>query len=82
MGGVVESKASCGLLGPGKIVCGVQGTNDGALWVNQFNGTTWLGWVRVGGTILGTPACTALASGKALCAVIGVNNQASSATGP
>ena len=83
LGGLVESKASCALLvGPSQIVCGVQGTVDGALYGNQYNGTTWLGWVRVGGTILGTPACTKLASGKALCAVTGVNNQGSSATGP
>src|SRR5262249_18816401 len=39
LSGLVESKASCGLLAASQIVCGVQGTVDSALWTNQFNGT-------------------------------------------
>lgn len=82
IGGLIASKASCGALSPNNVVCAVQGTVDGALYTNRYNGTAWGGWFRNGGAIYGPPSCTSLTAGVALCAAIGVNHRAVSTTGP
>ena len=62
--------------------CGVFGLTDSALWVNEYNGSAWLSFVRVGQTTVGNPSCTTLGGGKVLCAVVGVNNKVTSTVGP
>jgi len=66
----------------GQLACATVGITDGALWVDQFNGTGWLGWTRLGGTGIGATACSSLTSGKVLCMMLGVNNKGTSVTGP
>jgi hypothetical protein len=82
LGGLVSPGGSCAAYGTGEIICGVVGVTDSALWVNQFAGAGWLGFVRVGQTALGTPGCTSLGAGKALCAIVSVNGKAWSTVGP
>jgi hypothetical protein len=55
---------------------------DSALWVDEYNGTSWLGFGRLGQTTVGNPSCTTLGGGKVLCAVVRVNNKVSSIVGP
>jgi hypothetical protein len=82
LGGLVGAKAGCASSAPSQIVCGISALTDSALWVDQFNGTSWGGFVRVGQTTVGNPSCAALGGGKVLCAVVGVNNKVSSTVGP
>jgi hypothetical protein len=82
MGGTVYSKASCGLIAAGQIVCGVIGLADSGFYVDQFNGSSWGGFVGLGQTSIGNPSCTILALPKVICTVVGVNNKVQSTVGP
>src|SRR3977135_1413478 len=75
MGGTVYSKASCGLIAAGQIVCGVIGLTDSGFYVDQFNGSNWGGFVGLGQTSIGNPSCTILALTKVICRVVGVHNK-------
>jgi len=81
LGGLV-GKSDCSTVTAANVVCATVSVQDGALWTDQFNGTSWLGWTRLGGTGLGAPSCSPLISGKVLCAMLGVNNKGTSVTGP
>jgi hypothetical protein len=70
------------MVSAGQLVCATVGISDGALWVDQFNGTSWLGWTRLGGAGIGATACSSLISGKVVCMMLGVNNKGTSVTGP
>jgi hypothetical protein len=73
-GGPLFSDPSCTGTGGGGVICGVVGTND-ALRVNRFNGTTWSGFVSLGGVVIGKPSCTYTGNvgAQGLCAVIGTD---------
>jgi hypothetical protein len=75
-------KGSCAVVASNQIVCGVFGVTDSALWVDEFNGTSWSSFTRLGQTTVGNPSCTTLGGGKVLCAVVGVNSKVSSIVGP
>lgn len=81
-GGFIASQNSCTSNGTKLVVCGAIATVDSALYADQFNGSSWLGFVKIGGTAIGNPSCTALNGGKVLCAITGVNNKVSSVVGP
>jgi len=55
---------------------------DNAFYANVYNGTSWSGWAKIGGTGLGTPSCAALGAGQIVCTVRGVNNKLISVVGP
>ena len=76
------SNASCASPSTSNVVCAVNAVSDSSLWVNQFNGTTWIGWAKRGGTDTGAPSCPPIGSGKMICVVVGINNRASSAKAP
>ena len=82
LGGVIYSRASCGVIGTSQMICGVYSVTDSGFYVNQYNGTNWLGFVGHGQTSIGNPSCTTLGGGKALCTVVGVDNKVSSTEGP
>ncbi len=82
LGGLIGTRGSCAVVTTNQIVCGGFGVTDSALWVNEFNGTAWSGFTRLGQTTVGNPSCTTLGGGKVLCAVVGVNNKVSSIVGP
>jgi hypothetical protein len=83
LGGLISSNASCASIGAGQLICGVIGQVDSVLYANQFNSTSWLGWVKIGSTTaFRNPSCASLGAGKALCAIIGTTNKASSTVGP
>jgi hypothetical protein len=82
LGGLVGPKTSCGVITTNQVVCGVFAINDAALWVDEWNGSTWLGWTRLGLTTVGNPNCVGLGNGKVLCAAVNVNNKVSSIVGP
>jgi len=50
--------------------------------VDDFNGSNWGGFAKLGQTVVGNPNCTNLSSGSVLCTVVGVNNKVSSIVGP
>jgi hypothetical protein len=81
-GGLVGTKTSCAAVAAAQLVCGVFGIPDSALWVDQFNGSSWTGFTRLGQTTIGNPSCLTLGGGKVLCAVVNVNNKVSSTVGP
>jgi hypothetical protein len=82
LGGLIGPKGSCTVITTNQLVCGVFGVTDSALWVDEFNGSGWLGFTRLGLTTVGSPSCTTLGGGRVLCAVVGVNNKVSSIVGP
>ena len=83
LGGLVFGNPSCTSINAGQLICGVIAQTDSVLYTNQFNGTSWLGWVKVGtATGIRSPSCTLLTAGKALCAIVGVANKAASTVGP
>ena len=55
---------------------------DGQLYVDEYNGSAWLGFAKLGQTVIGTPNCANLTTGVVLCTVVGVNNKVSSIVGP
>jgi len=82
LGGPVASKGACSLLSTGQLICGAIFLTDSALYVNDYNGSSWLGFVKVGQTAIGTPSCVNLNIGSVLCAVVGVNSKTFSTVGP
>ena len=82
MSGLAGTRAGCASQAASHLVCGVFGIIDSALWVDQYNGSAWSGFARLGQTTVGNPSCVALGSGKVLCAVVGVNNKVTSTVGP
>ena len=82
-GNVFPNRASCASPSAGSLVCTFVNVQDALLYTQIFNGTSWTGYTKVGGSpFIGGPSCTTLASEKVMCVVVGVNNQASSVTGP
>jgi len=81
-GGLIGPKGSCAVITTNQLVCGVFGVIDSALWVNEFTGTQWTGFQRLGQTTVGSPSCTTLGGGKVLCTAVGVNSKVSSIVGP
>ncbi len=81
--GSVMSRTSCAITTAGTLVCGWINAADSLLYESTFNGSSWSGYVKVGGPpIVSGPACAPLRSGKVLCLVVGLNNQALSTVGP
>jgi hypothetical protein len=81
--GYVAPRTSCALLSAGSITCAWIDIPDSLLYVDTFNGTSWTGYVKVGGSpFVGGPTCTTFASGAAMCVTVGINNQTFSVTGP
>ncbi len=78
------SKPSCAPVSSGQLVCGIISSDqvDSALWVIQFNGTSWSPWTKLGKSGIGAPSCSTLGTGKVLCSIVQVNNGAVSVTGP
>src|SRR5450755_568624 len=58
LGGSVNENAGCTAQSAGLLVCGVIGALDNAFYGNVYNGSSWLGWAKIGGLGVGTPACT------------------------
>ena len=82
LGGVVASKGGCSVLTSGQLICGAISITDSALYVNDYNGATWGGFVKLGQTVVGDPNCINLSSGRVLCTVVNVNNKVFSTVGP
>ena len=77
LGGLVPANPVAPEFTAGQLACATVGINDGALWVDQSDGTAgWDGRIRSPG--VGTLACSSLTSGKVLCTVLGVRNKGSS----
>jgi hypothetical protein len=68
--------------GPGLLVCGAIGELDSAFYADVYNGSSWEGWIKIGGTGIGIPACGALGAGRVVCIVMDVNNKLTSVVGP
>jgi hypothetical protein len=82
LGGAVSNNANCTTQAAGLAICGAIGELDGAFYADVYNGSSWEGWVKVGGTGLGIPACGALGTGQVVCVVMGINNKLTSVVGP
>ena len=65
----ITSDPSCAAGLRAAVVCGVRGS-DSALYVSQFNGTTFSPFQFEGGTLAGAPSCA-----FAVCAVRGTNSE-------
>jgi hypothetical protein len=81
LGGAVSNNANCTTQAAGLAICGAIGELDGAFDADVYNGSSWEGWVKVGGTGLGIPACGALGTGQVVCVVMGINNKLTSVVG-
>ena len=71
LGGTIASNPRCAEDAAGLVVCAVRGT-DSMLYVNQFDGTRWLGFQNVGGAsfpLLFDPACVSDGINPARCIV-------------
>ncbi len=82
LGGTVSNNANCTTQGAGLVVCGAIGELDNAFYADVYNGASWGGWIKIGGTGIGIPACGALGTGQVVCIVMGVNNKLTSVVGP
>jgi hypothetical protein len=78
----VNDNASCTSQVTGELVCGVIAVTDAAFYGNVYNGASWSGWLKVGGSGVGTPSCTPLGTGQVVCLVISATNKLSSVVGP
>jgi len=82
LGGLISSQASCAAYGTKLLICGTIEIPDSALYFDQFNGSTWLGFAKLGQTAVGNPSCIPLGGGKVLCAITGVDSKVRSIVGP
>jgi hypothetical protein len=81
--GNVAPTFSCSNTGTDNVTCGFLNLQDHLMYSNNFNGTSWTGYVKVGTSpIIGGPVCTPYAKGQTMCVVIGLNTQASGSVGP
>jgi hypothetical protein len=78
----VAENASCTSQAPNELVCGVIYVRDNTFYADVYSGTSWLGWVKIGGSGTGSPACAPLGTGKVVCLIMGLKNQLTSAVGP
>jgi hypothetical protein len=67
--------------------CGVTGLIDSGFWTNEYNGSSWSGWVQQGTTtFIGAPSCLVLNSKvspvQVMCVITKQNGMAVSITGP
>jgi len=73
----MSSDPSCTFVGSGRqVICGVRGS-DSALYVSQFNGSTFSQFQSLGGILFGAPSCTSENFGgnpMAVCAVRGLSS--------
>jgi hypothetical protein len=73
----IASDPSCTFVGAGgQVICGVRGS-DSALYVSQFDGTTFSQFQSLGGVSFGAPSCTSENYGSApvgVCAVRGMSS--------
>jgi len=69
IGGTVNDNASCTSQIAGELVCGVVAVTDAAFYANVYNGTSWSGWLKVGGSGVGTPSCAPFGTGRVVCLV-------------
>jgi hypothetical protein len=83
IGGVTPSNTRCAPVGAIEAVCATIATLDSVLYINRFNGTTWLGWAKIGtSTAFRSPTCTPLSATKAMCAMIRTDNKLVTTVGP
>jgi hypothetical protein len=82
LGGLMGAKGSCAVINTNRIACAAFGVTDSALWVDEFNGSAWGGFTRLGQTTVGNAGCTTLGGGQILCTVVAVNNKTWSIVGP
>jgi hypothetical protein len=73
----IASDPSCTFVGSGRqVICGIRGS-DSALYVSQFDGTTFSQFQSLGGVLFGAPSCTSENFGgtpAAVCAVRGMSS--------
>jgi len=81
LGGTVDENASCTSHLTGQLICGAMST-DSSFYANTYNGASWSGWSRIGGSGYRSPACAPLGGGKVVCMVLGVSNKLTSVVGP
>ncbi len=67
--------------------CGVTGLIDSGFWTNEYNGSSWSGWVQQGtATFIGAPSCivfnAAVTPVQVMCVATQQNGMAVSITGP
>ena len=74
--------ASCTTQAAGLLVCAVLFVSDNAFYADVWNGLSWSGWVKIGGSGMGSPACAPLGTGQVVCVIVGLKNQLTSAVGP
>jgi hypothetical protein len=55
---------------------------DNVFYADVYNGSSWLGFAKIGGTGVGSPACAPLGTGQVVCVVLGINNKLTSVVGP
>jgi hypothetical protein len=56
--------------------------NDNAFYADVYNGSSWSGFTKIGGTGVGSPSCAALGTGQVVCVVLGIDNKLTSVVGP
>jgi hypothetical protein len=64
----------CAQVSTGHVACAVR-SGKTAIIVNQFNGTTWEKWAKIGGTGVGSPSCAPLGTGQVVCVILGIDNK-------
>jgi hypothetical protein len=82
LGGAVSNNANCTTQAAGLAICGAIGELDNAFYADVYNGSSWGGWLKIGGTGIGIPACGALGTAQVVCIIMGVNNKLTSVVGP
>jgi hypothetical protein len=82
LSGTPNDNAGCTNQATGELVCGGISVTDAAFYANVFNGSSWTGWTKVGGSGVGSPSCAPLGSGKVVCPLMGPTNKLTSVVGP
>jgi len=82
LSGTPNDNAGCTNQATGELVCGGISVTDAAFYANVFNGSSWTGWTKVGGSGVGSPSCAPLGSGKVVCLIMGPTNKLTSVVGP
>lgn len=82
LSGVVNDNAGCTTQAANQLVCGATSVTDNAFYSDVWNGSSWTGWIKIGGSGAGSPACAPLGTGQVVCVMLGLNNQVTSVVGP
>ena len=63
-------------------MCGVISVTDNGFYTDVGSGTSWSGWVKIGGSGSGSPTCAPLGTGQLVRVIMGLKNQLTSIVSP